>query len=259
MGKLALALIAGLFMMAQSSQAQPKWAQGQTYGGNIDIGGVQVPLPAGEWEVLGSSSTTAKFDGLGHRTMADPGESVVVAFGQFANNRLRAYTIMNYNARAMSGGWNVGEEKQCRRENIHMARVISDRQMAKSCSYVNHSIFVLNEDSAPWWRQSVEYVKQKNMKMPELTLLSGSVVSNRANFVAVAYHFSPQAAGFDRPKQKSWSQSDWSPENVVQDSKRQAFVKSIIDWTEKNRSMVEAGLAGKLKKGESLDWPTAMQ
>lgn len=254
-----IALIVSLAAAAQMAHAQPKWIQGQTYSGNIDIGGVQVPLPPGDWEVLGSSSTAARFSGLGHNTMADPGASVIVALGQYANSRLRAYTVMNYNARAMSDGWTVGDEKQCQRELIHMARVFSDRQMAKSCGYVNHSVFVLNENSAPWWRQSVEYVKQKDVKLPDVTLLSGVVVSNRANFVAVAYHFSPQAAGFGRPKQKSWSQSDWNLENVAQDSKRQAFVQSIIGWTEKSRPVIEAGLAGKLKKGDGLDWPVAMQ
>jgi hypothetical protein len=253
-----LILLAGL-LAGGPALAQPKWAQGQTYSGNIDIGGVQVPLPPGDWEVLGSSSTSAKFDGLGHNTMADPGASVIVALGQFVSNRLRAYTVVNYNARAMSDGWTAGEEKQCRREFIHMARVFSDRQTAKSCSYVNHTVFVLNEKSTPWWRQSVEYIKQKNMALPDVTLLSGTVVSDRANFVAVAYHFSPQAAGFGRPKQRTWSQSDWNKENAAQDPKRQAYVRSVIDWTEKSRPVVEAGLAGKLKKGEGLDWPSAMQ
>jgi hypothetical protein len=95
--------------------------------------------------------------------------------------------------------------------------------------------------------------------MPATTIAGGIVVSDRANYVSVLVHFNPESKGFAPPTNLAWAPSDWSKNNVVGDEKKKPFVQSIVDWTEKSRPMVEAGLAGKLKKGEGLDWPAAMQ
>ncbi|MBS4046737.1 MAG: hypothetical protein KG075_10375 [Alphaproteobacteria bacterium] len=243
--------MAGLLMVAQPTSAQPKWAQGQTYSGNIDIGGVQVPLLSGDWIVTGVEQIVLNNAGSGGQTN--------VALAQLSDGKLRAYMMLSYNQQALSRGWNVTDSKNCLRNEIHYAVVISDMQLAKSCSYVNHAVFTIAANSAKWWKDTVDYAKRHNIAVPLTAILSGTVVSDRANFVSVAYYFNPEAKGFPGPINTAWQTSDWSALNVASNEQKKSYIQSIIEWTNSTRSVVEAGLAGKLKKGESLDWPTAMQ
>jgi hypothetical protein len=244
-------LAIGLVAILQPAAAQPKWAQGQTYSGNIDIGGIQVPLPAGEWVVTGTDQTTM--------TSSEASGQSNTGLAQIIDGRLRAYMSLSYNQRSMSNGWTVPAAKTCARTEIHHAVVVRDRQLDRSCLYVNHSVFAIAADSAHWWKSTVEYAKQNKISVPLAVIQSGVVVSDRANFISVAYYFNPEMQGFAPPKNTAWQTSDWNVLNVAKNKKKKAFIQSVIDWTEKSRSVVEAGLAGKLKKGEGLDWPTAMQ
>ncbi|WP_374467264.1 hypothetical protein [Ferrovibrio sp.] len=235
--------------------AQPKWAIGQTYSGNIDIGGVQMPLPAGEWTVSGFQASTnlTRTDGT------VPGASMVVTLAQLTGSAVRGYAVFVYNERSMSSGWNVPDAKTCRRTEIHHAKVIRDVQLSKSCEYVNHIIYTVSATSAQWWKDTIDFARSRAIVMPPVTIASGIVVSDRANFVSALYHFNPALKGFSAPNNTVWASSDWNVMNVAEDERKKAFVQSVIDWTEKSRPAVEAGLAGKLKKGEGLDWPAAMQ
>lgn len=246
-----IVILVAVLMAGLPALAQPKWAQGQSYSGNIDIGGVQVPLPAGEWVVTGFDQATT--------TGADAGAQSNIGLAQIIDGKLRAYMSMSYNQRAVSNGWTVPASKNCVRSEIHHAVVVRDRQLDKACTYVNHYIFTYGETSPKWWKDTIAYAKEKSVAIPPTVIQSGIVVSDRSNFLSLAYYFNPEAKGFTRPRNISWQGNDWSVLNIAADEKKSAFVQSIIDWTEKARPVVEAGLAGKLKKGEGFDWPTAMQ
>lgn len=254
MRAITILLTACLAAILQPAAAQPKWAQGQTYNGNIDLGGVQVPLPPGQWTVAGFGDVVTKAT-----AGADSGSQTSVGLTQIADGKLRAYISVTYNHRSLSNGWNVFESAQCRRSEIHHARIVRDRQTDRSCQFVNHTTYSVGTNSAKWWLGVIDQVRAAKISMPHITFLNGIVVSDRANFFALGYYFNPEFAGFAAPAVTAWETSEWNVLNVDKDVKKKAFVQSMIDWTEKSRPVVEAGLAGKLKKGEGLDWPTAMQ
>lgn len=249
--KTVFALVAFFAAAAQMAHAQPKWAQGQTYSGNIDIGGVQVPLPAGSWMVTGFDQVVLNNAGAGGQSN--------VGLAQLIDGKLRAYMVLSYNQQSMSRGWTVTDSKNCARSEIHYAAVTSDIQLSKSCSYVNHIVFSIAANSAKWWKETVDYARRHNIAIPITTILSGTVVSDRANFVSVAYYFNPEMKGFSAPVNTVWQTSDWSALSVAANEDKKVFVQSIVEWTKAIRPVVEAGLAGKLKKGDGLDWPVAMQ
>lgn len=249
--KTIIALIASFTAAAQMAHAQPKWTQGQTYSGNIDIGGVQVPLPAGDWLVTGVEYVVTANAGNGGQSN--------IGLAQSRDGKLQGYISLSYNQQALSRGWTVPAAKNCTRTEIHHAAVIRDAQVDKSCTYVNHVVFTISATSAKWWKDTVDYAKQNGIAVPLAVIQGGVVVSDRANFIAVAYHFNPESKGFSPPKNTAWQTSDWSALNVAGDEQKRNFVKSVIDWTEVARPALEAGLAGKLKKGAGLDWPVAMQ
>ena len=253
-------LVAGLMTMAPSAQAQVKWAQGQTYSGNIDIGGVQVPLPPGQWVVLGfgrESGGVLKDD----RTLSDSGTIMNVAFGPAVTEKFAGVVLLEYNERAGRGtGWNITNAKTCSREDVHHAQVLVDKQLSKVCQYVNHITWSgVANNTAAWFKQAIAGLSAQERPHPKVMIESGIVVSDRMNFLSMRYRFNPEASGLPAARTTNWSSSEWSQANVQTDVKRQAFVKSIIGWTEKSRPAIEAGLAGKLKKGDGLDWPIATQ
>lgn len=250
----------GMLMLALPATAQPKWAQGQTYSGNIDIGGVQVPLPAGQWTVLGfgrEAGGILKDD----RPVSDSGTMMHVALGPVGSEKFTGMVLLEYNERAGRGtGWNVTNAKTCSREDIHHAQVLMDKQLSKVCQYVNHITWSgVGSNTSAWFKQAIASLTAQERAHPKVMIESGIVVSDRMNFLSMRYRFNPEVIGFPVARAANWSSSEWSQANVQADAKRQAFVKLIIDWTEKTRPAIEAGLAGKLKKGDGLDWPVAMQ
>lgn len=258
--KTVFALVAFFAAAAQMAHAQPKWAQGQTYSGNIDIGGVQVPLPPGQWVVLGfgrESGGVLKDD----RTLSDSGTMMNVALGPAVAEKFAGIVLLEYNERAGRGtGWNVTSAKTCSREDIHHARVLVDKQLSKACQYVNHITWSgVTSTTAAWFKQAIAGLSAQERPHPKIMIESGIIISDRMNFLSMRYRFNPEASGFPAARTTNWSSSEWSQANAQADVKRQAFIKSIIDWTEKSRPMLETGLAGKLKKGDGLDWPVEMQ
>lgn len=235
--------------------AQPKWAVGQTYSGNIDIGGVQVPLLPGEWTLMAHERSISK----ARASSFDAGGHVIVALARIVGGKIPAYMVFFYNEQSRSKGWDVTDAAQCRRQDIHHTRIVRDVQLDRACQYVNHTVFTVSEKSAGWWKAMVEQSRKIGTSLPQTVILSGIVVSDRSNFISAAYSFSPEASGFPPPNNLAWTTSDWNKGNVAGDEKKKAFVQSVVDWTERSRPVVEAGLAGKLKKGEGLDWPAAMQ
>lgn len=235
--------------------AQPKWAIGQTYSGNIDIGGVQIPLLPGEWTVTGFQSFVTKTNAAGKI----PGNTITVALVQFDDRTVRAYAVFSYNELSVSTGWTTADWPQCKRQEIHYVSILHDKQTDRSCQYVNHIVYAVSSDSRQWWKDTIDFVVRRGGKMPVTTIAGGIVVSDRANYVSALVHFNPETRGFAPPTNLAWATSDWSKSNVAGDEKKKSFVQSVVDWTEKSRPIVEAGLAGKLKKGEGLYWPAAMQ
>lgn len=246
MAPLRLILAVALVMVAASpATAQPKWAVDQAYSGNIELGGVQVPLPRGEWVVTGFERSITK-SGWGNMT---------VALGQLKGSLVPAYVVLVYNEQSVRNGWNVTDERQCARREIHHAKVVRDAQKDKSCQYVNHIVFSVSSNSAKWWKDTIDYARRRNVAIPLASIQSGIVVSDRANFLSVAYYFNPEGEGFAPPQNTAWQTSDWNVLNVQNDPKKKAYFKSVLDWTEQSRPVVEAGLAGKLGQGADLGWP----
>lgn len=247
--------VSALLLLAASlpGRAEPRWAQGQIYSGNIDIGGVQVPLPSGDWVVTGIENSSINAVGNGIETN--------VGLAQIIDGKVRAYTSINYNQQALrsSSGWKLPAERSCTRPEIHFAEIKRNQMLRKTCAYVNHIALYVSATSPKWWLDSVGFAKKNSIAMPLAVIQSGIVVSDRQNFVAVGYYFNPESVGFAPPSNTAWETSDWNALNITRDKEKQAFVQSIIAWTEKATASVEAGLAGKLDASSNLDWPTAMQ
>lgn len=242
-------------ILMRPATAQPKWAQGQIYSGNIDLGGVQLPLPSGEWTVTGFQSFASKTNMSG----GTGGDTQTVALAQISGKTVRAYMVLGYNQRSMGNGWTVSDAAQCGRKEIHHTMIVRDRQLDKSCQYVNHVIYSVSSTSAQWWKDTIEYALKNGVAMPPVALVGGVVTSDRSNYISAHYYFNPMTVGFPAPQNSTWENNDWNTFDVANDAKKKAFIQSVIEWTEKARPLVEPGLAGKLKKGDGLDWPAAMQ
>jgi hypothetical protein len=248
-------------MLVQPAIAQPSWTLGQTYSGNIDIGGVQVPLPSGGWRVIGTSQAEGggKYND-GRNAYTDSGTIMTVVLSQVVQDKVRGVVLLQYNARAARGnGWDFSGLKTCQRDDILYTNILRDKQLSKACSYVNHVIFTsVSNNDGRYWKQAIQTLSAEKTEMPHTMIESGLNVSDRSNFLEVKYRFNPEFAGI-KPGTAGWSASSWNKQRISGDKRREPFVQSVIAWTQKAMPKMEVGLAGDLKKGEGLDWPTAMQ
>lgn len=207
---------------------------GQPATARIELLARQVPLPAGDWTVVGRGSNTL--------TSGNPG-----AFGTIENTilarrtegRVDALVEINVNRLPVGNGWGVAAD--CTRTDGLAAVAFYKTPVDGFCMFVVPT--AVGDPAAPGpaaW-SAVRPLLQEGGAPSPVWLTVGFRVSDRRDVLDVRYHLDPRRLGF-RPL----PEKDWSLESVLAAPERYSAVNQLTAWGSLAAALVENGFRGEL-------------
>jgi hypothetical protein len=269
-GLLALAgvmMLTALLPLAAQAGAGPV---GSVFHGYLSLNGKQVPLPAGEWVLVGDSYEVLPSVAGG---AGDAVESVVLF--QLSGSSVPAFVAIHRNAIGVDKGWGVAAE--CSRTDLYAAIAYENSDTHGFCGFATYVLTATPSDGAALsWKQALDYARLHGLTLPDTWLMGGFRLSDARDLVDVRYHFDPALAGLPTRSAASWQDSDWAvarldaaaaapavswsdtarrwasyayslggsePEKL---SQRRAAVDGLVAWLDSMRYPVELGFKNRL-------------
>jgi uncharacterized membrane protein len=220
-------------------------AAGTTVVDRLALGGKQVPLPPGPWEVVFSG--TGEIDEADARKKIDPvtlGPILRVILVQHEAGRVRAMIEIHGNAVAHPDGW--GTAAECLRTDLYATINRYESGWDVSCLFVAASQVDGAALEAPAWAAMRRQAPQRTVQLPGFWLIAGFRVSNRHDILDVRYHFAPDTLG---APPGSRDIAPWAPVVLTADPQRLEVVKDLAAWAGSMQKFVEQGLLTRLAAG----------
>lgn len=220
-------------------------AAGATVADRLTLGGKQVPLPPGPWEVVFSG--TGEIDEVDARKKIDPvtlGPILRVILVQHEAGRVRGMIEIHGNAIAHPDGW--GTASECLRDDLYAAINRYESGWDVSCLFVAAAGIDGAAMEAPAWATMRRQAPQRTVQLPGFWLIAGFRVSNRHDILDVRYHFAPDTLGAPG---ESRDIAPWAPAVLTADPQRLEVVKDLAAWAGSMQNFVEQGLLSRLAAG----------
>ncbi len=208
-------------------------AAGTEIAGVARIGNVQIPLPAGKWEVVLSGTDRA--------SNVKAGNAFLV---QKKGEALAGYLFARTNLEP-EDGWGWKRPDWCQRNNVHHNG--SDKYYDPNnadCWVVNHWVVSNRVSRLDFAERIKDWLRKHNA--------TSTMVGNRywrndsRDYVLVTHAVNPAIWGFPYEPRRAWTRSVWHPKAIVAGSPRQKFISAIKAFGEQYRQAVGNGLRTRL-------------
>lgn len=232
-------IILSSLTVATSVGAQDKLLLNQTYRDKVglksNVGLTQIPLPPGEWVLVGLEKYLS-------------GLNTPMVRGYLARTQGKALTGLiwfSMNTEFSSGTW--AQSSFCERENVLFMEKIRNYSEDVDCWALNHSnqTFKENRESV---KQLFAYVRTQNIKVPITMIGVNYRRADSTKQVYLNYKFNPEVEGFSPPKQASWRTNDWHRDRIHTDPGKVAYVDRLKVWGREWKRNVDAEFEGELDK-----------
>jgi hypothetical protein len=212
----------------------------------ITVGGKQVPLPRGVWEVAAAGTQTFDRPDFG-------------AYGAIENvilfrrdgNRVLAVAEINANAVPIDNGW--GWAPSCERATQFLLVTRYRSGWDLSCTVVQPTYAPAGGPGPRIWREALRQAAVSGLSLPSLWLTAAFRISDRQDVIDVRYHFAPDTL-IGRLGGRANNPPDWSPSSVGGDRDRIAAVRLLSSWAVGADEAIERGMRNQLS-GTALDTP----
>lgn len=213
---------------------------GSVYRGSYPIKKQQIPLPEGDWVVIGKSLTKNNAGSNYVRlVLANIKENVIHGIVGIGSTVSIPTKIGRWD------GFTYGEE--CNKKERHFTTTYANYGGSdQDCWYVTHS-FMANvklSESTKHIIRAQEYLENNEIVMPINMIRVSYRLADRRILQRVSYYFSPEVAGFPPPLRAEWKESDWHHDRVYLDDKKVSYIDNLIAWGRKWHAKVKSGFEG---------------
>lgn len=210
---------------------------------SFSVAGKSIPLPAGDWTVIGSQVT--KDGDRGYRTAymlaRVEGNSLHSAVEIYTNLAIKKVGAKNGDGK----GWLT--VRSCTRDDMHYLKVFSNTRLGKQdCWWVNHRRMD-GPSKLEHWTEARKYLSDNQIRAPLDMIAVSYRFANESDYLTVSYFFNPEKAGFSPGsdvywKIHTWETSAWHPDKVKGDIKKINYIKVLISWGKQWHENVKASV-----------------
>jgi hypothetical protein len=216
-------------------------ARGTVFTDHMDVGGGKmIPLPPGEWILVGYGLTTSE----GGARFFSPHllqlkGNVVVGLVEAAS-ALEGPRLLNY------GGGYVFNRDCERVDVVYRERLNNYEGGPQDCWRVTHASMVLGSHPAQGTLERYKYVEEHNLVLPSDMLKVQFHFANKIpQFLDASYGFNPELDGV------KGNSNSWRRERIYKDQKKVDYIQRLIDWGKAWHDRVRDGAQGKLASAQN--------
>ena len=214
---------------------------GTRFADEIPIGDRKIPLPDGEWTVIGNAIDRNNDEGyfVSEMLVGTRDRTVIGAVEIYSSLPIK---------RAGSGGLIGGGDRRqgwlthrsCSRDDMHFVKVISNVRLGEQdCWWINHwRMHRTGKAITEHWEEAVKYLMENKISAP-LDMLGVSFrLADKSDYLTVNYFFNPEVEGLKSTNDrywniKTWETSDWHPDKVKNDNSKSDYIKKLKAWGER--------------------------
>jgi len=190
---------------------------GKTYQGSVNFRNMVLPLPEGEWKVVG-------------RGYSNDDNYVELCLWKAIGNKPHSVIFIKRDSLSNSFSGYVSSN-DLKRENIH--HVVSNsnqRGEAQDGWLINHIRISFNKKSTQANKESYQYIIDNKLVMPGNFIqtyhhFTGANIKKK--FLTYSIHVNPEVEGFAPPIDSEWASSDWNPLKINSDPKKVAYIEKL--------------------------------
>jgi len=201
------------------------------------IGGKRIPLPPGEWTVIGTGIEKDGERGFHSSSMlALIEKNQLLSAVEIATNIPIPKAAAGGKPKDGRGeGWLT--HQGCVRDDLHFLAVTANVRLGdQDCWWVNHwRMHRTGSGAAEHWQKAQKYLAENKIKAPLDMIGVTYRLANKDHYLTVTYFLSQQPSDFDDRNDvhwsiASWETSVWHPDQVKKDPKRRQHIDKIIAW-----------------------------
>ena len=214
-------------------------AIGTRVANEISIGDKKIPLPEGDWTVIGTGIDRNNAEGyfVSEMLVQIRDKTVTGAVEIFSNLPVKGGNPEGFFGAVDSSpqGWLT--HRSCTRDDMHFLKVYSNiRRGEQDCWWINH--WRMNRTGVAvteHWMEAVKYLSDNDISAP-LDMLGVSFrLANKMYYLTANYFFNAEVEGLKSTDDLHWSintweTSDWHPDKVRNDGKKREFIVKLIAW-----------------------------
>ena len=207
------------------------------------VAGKNVPLPAGDWTVIGSQVT--KDGDRGYKTA----HLLARVEGNFLHSAVEILTnlpIKKIGEKDNDGkGWLT--VRNCSRDDMHFLKVFSNTRLGKQdCWWINHQRMD-RQPKLEHWTEARKYLSDNQIQAPLDMIAVSYRLANKSDYLTANYFFNPETAGFSEGNDlfwriHTWTTSVWHPDKVRGNKKKIKYIKGLISWGTQWHEKVKASV-----------------
>lgn len=186
----------------------------KTYQGAINLQNMELPLPEGEWSVIGCSYA---FDQkyieivLLNKTNL---ELIDIIRNSFENNSYEYFP-----------------SKYLERDNLHYKEVKNNMGLDQDGWLINHVRLAHGSDDRPAEKEAYSYLVKNGYSIPGNHIsiyhrFTGGMLHPEKYF-SYNYYINPEKDGFAPPEESSWGSSDWNPGKYNNDPAKVEYIEKL--------------------------------
>lgn len=213
---------------------------GAQFSETFSVSGKQIPLPPGEWTVIGTQIEKDGTRGF-HAThmLAQVKDGRLLAAVEVATNiPIPKAAADGTPRRDRDEGWPT--HQGCVRDDIHFLKVKTNVRLGdQDCWWVNHwRMHRTGAALSEHWRKSVKYLADNKIAAPLDMIGVTYRLADKQHYLTVTYFLSPQSFACECSNNDihwsiaSWDSSVWHPDQVKKDSRKVKYLQDVIAWGE---------------------------
>lgn len=209
---------------------------GKKISNPLPIGKVHVPLPEGDWVVIGRSVAET---GARGGALTSGGTMGILLLGDIVQGKLRGYTSISTTLEYPRGSqW--AKPKDCGRTDILLARNEELPQVYSFlCWTINHYSMRFNPTAASVAEAS-RYFKDNGISFPDTMVGVKFIVSVGAKYLSVTYHGNPEFEGIAPSRNSDWAQNDWHKSRIHRFPDKARYAEKTKAWATGWREKIRA-------------------
>jgi hypothetical protein len=193
------------------------------YIGKFQLRNTAVPLPEGQWKVIGKGTIRTNYRGY----YSEFFEVILLNVEQQNKFAELIQVVTESDYRKMY--WGYRPSKRCKSSYAHYASVKKNEGHSHDCWIIDQDKFIYDQNR-PALIQSFEYLISNKYKLPKIYISSyhhftgNNDLARCGKYLDVKYYHNPEAAGLDVPIESD----EWNPEYISNDSKKVEYIEKLI-------------------------------
>ncbi len=201
---------------------------GKVYRDSIQLWGKFIPLPEGEWKVIGRGAPSNA-----GRNMYIAEQNIffdIVLLKESETKKVHSILLITTESMTNNTPGYTPVEYLKRKDVHHVVVKNNESGGAHDGWLINHYLMSIDLRGRPAVEEAYNYLLLNKITIPKIMIqtfhhFTGKYQKNR--YLDVGYFSNPEIEGFESPNESNWGTSEWHPLRIENDHKKKAYIERL--------------------------------